>query len=93
MPNPTSLMGEDMMDVELGAPPMMEEEVTVMPQGSDEILQHLFDPETKQVMAEKTAKKVVKTLGGNVKTASQKKNSELSDLWKSDPDVSDVFKY
>jgi hypothetical protein len=90
------LLGEDA--IEMAAPGMMPDE---MPQ-SDEILKSLYDSDTHQVLANarpKTAsrqpapaKKVAKKLG-TVKVASARNDvSELANLWKSDPDVSDMFK-
>jgi hypothetical protein len=80
------LMGQD-IDVELQTSPMMEEET--LPAQSDVILRELFNPDTREVMAKKTVKK----LGGAVKTAAKTTANDLSSLWKSEADVSDVFKY
>jgi len=86
------LMGEPGLDVEMMAPPMMEEEVLPEKQ-YDQVLQGLFDEETGEVKAKKSSRKPVKKLGGSVKVASKDKGgSDLSTLWHSDPDVSDVFK-
>jgi len=88
------LMGDDPdLDVELDAPVMLPEEVELPKQEYDQVLQGLFDMETGEVKAKKkaTKKRPVKRLGGQIRVASQKKEN-LSGLWESKPDVSDVFK-
>ena len=82
------------INIELETQPMTEDELPIR-KLHDQVLQNLFDPQTGEVTARKSSKpqkKGVQKLGGGLKKTANASSSNLSALWKSDPDVSDVFK-